>query len=151
VTIKSTDVPMYLKPGVANRIRSLPFQLRLSPSQLIASYNSKQGLFLVDYLLTATTRRKCPTTGWNLLKLETRTFVTITPPEGGIKRPLQVTPYSPPLDEMDLFRCPFMQTIRVSLPWKSLTIVQLFKSSDAFINFTVSPHVNLFSEATIRT
>ena len=47
------------------------------------------------------------------MKLETRTFVSITPPQAEIERPLQVTPYSPPLDEMDLFRCPFMQTIRV--------------------------------------
>ena len=142
---------MYLKPGVANRIRSLPFQLQLSPSQLIASYNWKKGLFLVDYLLTATTRRKCPTTGWNLLKVETRTFVTITPPEGGIERALQVTPYSPPLDDMDLFRCPFMQTIRVYTSWVMLTVVQLFKLSDAFVDISISPHVTLFPEASIRT
>ena len=80
---------------------------------MISSYNAKRGLFLVDYLLTATTRKKCPSTGWKLLQLETRTFVTITPPQAEIDRPLQVTPYSPPLDELDLFRCPFLQTIRV--------------------------------------
>lgn len=114
-TVRSTDVPVYVKPGVSNRVRSLPFRIRLSPAQLISSYNAQKGLFLVDYLLTATARRKCPKTGWNLLKLETRTFVTITPPEVSIERPLQVTPYSPPLDDMDLFRCPFMQTIRVHI------------------------------------
>jgi hypothetical protein len=113
VIVRSTDVPVYVKPGVSNRVRSLPFRIQLSPAQLIASYNAQKGLFLVDYLLTATARRKCPRTGWNLLKLETRTFVSITPPQVEIEKPLHVTPYSPPLDDMDLFRCPFMQTIRV--------------------------------------
>jgi hypothetical protein len=115
VTIKSTEVPVYVKPGVATRVRSIPFRIELSPSAVTASYNAQKGLFLVDYILTAVTKRKCHQTGWQLLKLETRTFVTITPPEREIERPLQVTPYSPPLDEMDLFRCPFMQTIRVYL------------------------------------
>ena len=113
VVVRSTDVPVYVKPGVSNRVRSLPFRIQLSPALLIASYNAQKGLFLVDYLLTATARRKCPKTGWNLLKLETRTFVSITPPQVEIQKPLNVTPYSPPLDDMDLFRCPFMQTIRV--------------------------------------
>jgi hypothetical protein len=113
VTLRSNDGPIYVKPGVSNRVRSLPFRIQLSPAHLIASFNAQKGLFLVDYLLSATTRRKCPHSGWNLLKLETRTFVTITPPEAEIQRPLQVTPYSPPLDDMDLFRLPFMQTIRV--------------------------------------
>ena len=118
--VRSSDAPMYLKPGVSNRVRSLPFRIQLSPAHLIASYNAQKGLFLVDYLLTATARRKCPKTGWNLLKLETRTFVTITPPETAITKPLQVTPYSPPLADMDLFRCPYMQTIRVVLISNSL-------------------------------
>jgi hypothetical protein len=123
VTVRSTDVPVFVKPGVSNRVRSLPFRIQLSPAQLIASFNAQKGLFLVDYLLMATTRRKCPRSGWNLLKLETRTYVTITPPEVPIQRPLQVTPYSPPLDDMDLFRCPFMQTIRVSSHRIQLIIV----------------------------
>jgi len=112
VTVRSTEVPVYVKPGVATRVRSIPFRIELSPSTIISSYNAQKGLFLVDYLLTATSKRKCPQSGWLLNKLESRTFVTITPPERDIERPLQVTPYSPPLDEMDLFRCPFMQTIR---------------------------------------
>src|SRR5436190_8379560 len=76
IVVRSTDVPVYVKPG---RVRSLPFRIQLSPAQLIASYNAQNGLFLVDYLLTATARRKWPKSGWNLLRLETRTFVCITP------------------------------------------------------------------------
>jgi hypothetical protein len=127
--MRSTDVPVYVKPGVATRVRSIPFRIQLSPETIISSYNAQKGLFLVDYILTATTKRKCPQTRWLLLKLETRTFVTITPPEREIERPLQVTPYSPPLDEMDLFRVPFMQTIRVFLSLSYL--VQLLVSFDS--------------------
>jgi len=129
---------VYVKPGVPNRVRSLPFQIQLSPAQLIASFNAQKGLFLVDYLLTATARRKCPKTGWNLLKLETRTFVTITPPETPVEKPFHITPYSPPLDDMDLFRCPFMQTIRVYPPNSSICLSQ-FNYSSKLTTSAMSP------------
>lgn len=144
MTLRSNDGPIYVKPGVSNRVRSLPFRIQLSPAHLIASFNAQKGLFLVDYLLSATTRRKCPHSGWNLLKLETRTFVTITPPEAEIQRPLQVTPYSPPLDDMDLFRLPFMQTIRVHTPKAVLIIVQLHHETHPNHFVSLSQNVTLF-------
>lgn len=148
--VRSTDVPVYVKPGVPNRVRSLPFQIQLAPAQLIASFNAQKGLFLVDYLLTATARRKCPKTGWNLLKLETRTFVTITPPEMSIEKPFHVTPYSPPLDNMDLFRCPFMQTIRVQpVLFPVLIAVQLLVKTDHLCLVARSQDVPLLPSATL--